>query len=183
MKHHIAIMVGSQREGSKNQLLSQAIQSEFASGFTMAPVNGMTDLPLYSQDLEAEGIPDLVQVMASQVRQADGLIIISPEYNYSVPGPLKNQIDWMSRVDDQPFEDKPISLMSASPSRLGGIRMQMHLRDIFVALGGRLVNRPEVAVAFVRDRISVDGQIQHEKTSDIIKSHLKDFKSLIETVA
>lgn len=183
MKHRIAVLVGSQREGSKNQLLKTAIESDFASDLDISEIEGMTDLPIYSQDIETRGIPSLVESMAKQVRQSDGLMIISPEYNYSVPGPLKNQIDWMSRVANQPFYNKPISLMSASPSPLGGIRMQMHLRDIFVALGGRLVNRPEVAVALVGDRISDGGHIQHEQTQDVLMQHLSDFKALIKMSA
>lgn len=179
MKHTVAIMVGSQREGSKNQHLKKAIISNFASDFEFTEIQGMTELPIYSQEIEANGIPQLVETMAAQVRQADSLMIISPEYNYSVPGPLKNQIDWMSRVDEQPFKNKPMSFMSASPSPLGGIRMQMHLRDIFVALGGRPVNRPEVAVAFVGDRISENGEITHDQTKEIIRTHMDDFRTFI----
>lgn len=179
MTKHIAVLVGSHREGSLNQKLYRAVDALISEDYTLIEIEGMRELPLYSQEIENDGIPASVSAMADKVRQADGLLIITPEYNYSIPGPLKNQIDWLSRVKDQPFNGKPVSLMSASPSPMGGIRAQYHLRDVFVALGGRLVNRPEVAVSDAPNRLGDDGEVTHDQTRDVIRNHLDKFYELI----
>lgn len=179
MTKQIATLVGSSRKGSLNQRLFDAVQRMIGDGMNVFQIQGMRDLPIYSQEIEERGMPDAVAHMADRVRSADALMIITPEYNYSIPGPLKNQIDWLSRVEDQPFEGKPVSLMSCSPSPMGGIRAQYHLRDVFVALGGRLVNRPEVAVADAPNRLSEDGTITDNKTRDVVSAHLEAFSRLI----
>ncbi|MEM1086613.1 MAG: NADPH-dependent FMN reductase [Pseudomonadota bacterium] len=180
MTKQIATLVGSARDGSLNQRLFKAVQDMMADDMSLFQIEGMRNLPIYSQEIEERGMPGEVTQMADQIRAADALMIITPEYNYSIPGPLKNQIDWMSRVEDQPFEAKPVSLMSCSPSPMGGVRAQYHLRDVFVALGGRLVNRPEVAVADAQNRLSEDGKITHDQTKEIVERHLDVFAKLID---
>jgi chromate reductase len=182
MTFKIATLIGSEREGSKNHQLRNAVINIGRDTFSFEAVGDMRQLPIYSREIEDNGIPQIVEDMAEIIRGADGLMIFSPEYNYSVPGPLKNQIDWLSRVKNQPFEGKPLSIMTASPSPMGGARMQYHIRDIFVALGGRVVNRPEVAVAFASDRLSNEG-VTHDKTREVIENHLDAYKSLLKTFA
>lgn len=120
-----------------------------------------------------------VLISADAIRAADGLVISSPEYNYGPPGVLKNAIDWLSRVEDQPFEDLPISLMSASPSPMGGIRAQYPLRQIFVALKADVTPRPEVAVASAYERFD-DGKLVHEQTRSVIANHLSAFGAVLK---
>lgn len=180
MPKTIAALLGSQREGSLNQRLFKAVSHLMQGEADLIEISGMRDLPLYSQEIEERGIPSSVVKMAEQLRSANAVMIISPEYNYSIPGPLKNQIDWLSRVENQPFNGKPVSLMSASPSPMGGLRAQYHLRDVLVALGGHVTNRPEVAVAYAQDRLSEDGNITHQATLEIVENHLQAFYQIID---
>ena len=175
----IAVLLGSHRKGSLNQRLFKAVSHLTQGEADLTAIDGMRDLPLYSQEIEERGMPDLVTSMAHQLRSANAIMIISPEYNYSIPGPLKNQIDWLSRVENQPLDGKPVSLMSASPSPMGGIRAQYHLRDVLVALGGRVTNRPEVAIAHAQDRLSDDGRITHDATQEVVKNHLQKLYQLM----
>lgn len=89
-----------------------------------------------------------VTKLAEQVAAADGVIFISPEYNYSIPGFMKNALDWVSRLPNQPFHDKPVAIMGASPFRLGTVRMQYHLRQVLLFLDARQLSRPEVMISF-----------------------------------
>lgn len=180
MSKTISVLLGSSRSGSLNRRLFLAVANLARGKAHLVLVDDMDDLPIYNQDIEDQGMPATVTRMADQIRSADAAMIISPEYNYSIPGPLKNQIDWISRIENQPFEGKPVSLMSASPSPMGGIRAQYHLRDVLVALGGRVTNRPEVAVSHAQDRLTSDGEISHEQTQEVVKNHLQSFYGLIE---
>ncbi len=105
-----------------------------------------------------------------KIRNADALLIASPEYNYSIPGVLKNAIDWASRPPKgNPLEDKPVAIMSASTGRLGGARAQYHLRQAFVFLNMHPVNRPEVMLSQAADNIDVNGRLTNEETRALIK--------------
>ena len=91
--------------------------------------------------------------MAEQIRAADGVIIVTPEYNYSIPGVLKNAIDWLSRVSPQPLASKPVAIQTASPGMIGGARAQYHLRQSLVFLDAYVLNRPEVMIGHVAGRV------------------------------
>jgi NAD(P)H-dependent FMN reductase len=104
-------------------------------------------IPIYNADIQnSSGFPALVNALADAIRAADALIFVSPEYNYTIPGGLKNAIDWVSRLQNQPFAGKPIALQSASGGPLGGSRMQYHLRQSMVFLDGLVFTRPEIFV-------------------------------------
>ena len=91
-------------------------------------------MPHYNHDdQDATGFPASVTAFADAIRAADGVIIVSPEYNWTIPGTLKNAIDWVSRMKDQPFKDKPVALQSCSGALLGGSRMQYHLRQCLIS--------------------------------------------------
>jgi chromate reductase len=121
-------------------------------------------IPLFNQDLE-DRMLQKVKEFKAKIRAADALLIATPEHNYSVPGVLKNAIDWASRpYDDNSFEGKPVAVMSASPGMLGGARAQYHLRQVLVSLNMNAVNRPEVIVAFVDEKIDENGNLTDEKT-------------------
>ena len=105
-----------------------------------------------------------------KIRNADALLIATPEYNYSISGVLKNAIDWASRpVQGNPLEDKPVAIMSASTGRLGGARAQYHLRQTFVFLNMHPVNRPEVLVSQAADNFNAEGKLTNEQTRTLIK--------------
>jgi chromate reductase len=126
------------------------------------------NIPLYNEDVRGQGVPAPVVGLRGKIAGADGIMIVTPEYNYSVPGVLKNAIDWASRPPDQPFDNKPVAIMSASPGMLGGARAQYHLRQILVALNGQLLNRPEVMIAAAHTRFDDEGRLKDESTREFI---------------
>jgi chromate reductase len=109
-----------------------------------------------------------------KIKNADALLIASPEYNYSIPGVLKNAIDWASRPSrGNPLEGKPVAIMSASTSRFGGARAQYHLRQTFVFLDMHPVNRPEVMLADAANNVDANGNVTNEQTRQLIKQLLE----------
>jgi chromate reductase len=128
----------------------------------------ISDVPLYSEDIRQRGFPPAVRDFRDRVRAADALLIATPEYNYSVPGVLKNAIDWASRPPDQPFQDKPIALMGASAGMAGTTRAQHHLRQSFVYLGGRLLVRPEVLIPSGVQKFDEQGNLTDEPSRKLV---------------
>jgi chromate reductase len=106
-------------------------------------------------------------------------VIVSPEYNFSVPGGLKNAFDWVSRLKEQPFVDKPVALMSASGGPVGGARMQYHMRQIMVFLNARVFNTPEVFVGMAPSKIDEKGEITDQPTKDFITKQLSAFEKFV----
>lgn len=157
---------GSLRKASTNTALLRAAAELMPEGATLE-ILSIRDLPHYDADVQAEGMPAAVLALQKAILDADGVVIASPEYNYSVPGVLKNAIDWISRTDPQPFAGKPIGIMGASPGRLGTARMQYHLRQIFVFLDGHVLNRPEVMVGGAYQAVK-DGRLVDEKSREMV---------------
>jgi chromate reductase len=174
MNNQIRVLgfAGSLRKKSYNKsLLKAAVE--------LAPKNielqtfDLEGIPLYNQDLEMS-LPAKVRELKAKIRGADAVLIAAPEYNYSVPGVLKNAIDWASRpYGDNVFEDKPVALMSASVGMLGGARAQYHLRQTFVFLNAHPLNTPEVMMPYAQDRIDENGEIKDETTRKLIRELLK----------
>ncbi len=116
-------------------------------------------VPLFSQDLEAEGVPLAVIQLAQEIRAADALLIASPEYNFSISGVLKNAIDWMSRQQPQPFKDKPVALMSATLGPVGGARHQYEVRKILGCLEALVMPKPEVFINLCQSKFDTEGNL------------------------
>ena len=120
-------------------------------------------------------MPKKVKDFKSKIREADALLIVTPEYNYSVPGVLKNAIDWASRpYGDNPFNEKPVAIMSASVGMLGGARAQYHLRQIFVYLNMYPINGPEVIVTFAQDKFDTNGKLTDKNTQNFVRQLLQN---------
>ena len=147
----------------------------------LAPLGSIGDFPLYDADVQAsDGFPPAVTAMGEAIKAADGVIIVSPEYNYSVPGGLKNAIDWLSRLPSQVFAAKPVLIQSASPGALGGARMQYHLRQIMVFLDGRVLNRPEVMIAGAAGKADpATGDLIDEATKEFLRKQLAAFAAFV----
>jgi chromate reductase len=171
-------IAGSLRQGSFNRALLRLAQEMAPDGmviesFDIAPIG------LYNEDVRQQGFPLAVEDLRARIRAADGLLFVTPEYNYSIPGVLKNAIDWASRPPDQPFNGKPIGLMGASAGALGGGRGQYHLRQCFVFLNGLVMNQPEVMIPAAHLKFDANGQISDQATLDFIKAHLTAFKAWV----
>src|SRR5581483_7261902 len=119
------------------------------------------------------GFPAPVIALAERMRAADALLIASPEYNYSTSGVLKNAIDWLSRLPEQPFAGKPLALMGASMSLLGAVRAQYHLRQSFVFLDALPLNKPEVFIALAQNKFDAEGRLTDETTRGLIRALLE----------
>jgi chromate reductase len=121
-----------------------------------------------------------VIAFANAIRAADGVIIVSPEYNWSVPGTIKNTLDWTSRLKDDPFKGKPVAMQSAAGGLLGGARMQLHLRQVLASVESRVLIRPEVFVTFAAQKIDVEkSEIRDDATRDMVSKQLAAFEQFI----
>ncbi len=158
---------GSLRKGSFNTALLRAAV-ELAPPDVLIETVHLDAIPLYNEDVRAQGFPAPVAELRAQVAAADAILIATPEYNYSVPGVLKNAIDWVSRPPDQPFEGKPLALMGASPGNLGSARAQYHLRQTAVFLNMCPLNKPEVFVSRAHERFDANGHLVDEKTRALV---------------
>ena len=162
---------GSLRKGSYNTAALRAAQELAPEGMTIE-IASIADIPFYNADVQAVGIPAPVTALADQIRAADAVLIASPEYNYSTSGVLKNTIDWLSRVPQQPFAGKPVAMVGASMSLLGAARAQYHLRQCFVFLDALPVNKPEVFIAQAQNRFDADGRLTDEPTRGFLSQLL-----------
>ncbi len=159
---------GSLRQASYNAAALRAAQELAPAAGAMIETADISDLPLYNEDLRAQGFPGPVECLREQIRVADALLFVTPEYNYSIPGVLKNAIDWASRPPDQPFAGKPAAVMGASPSLFGSARAQYHLRQSLVFLDVHFLNKPEVMIARAQERFDAQGGLTHEPTRELI---------------
>ena len=169
---HILGFAGSLRKGSFNRaLLREAM--ELVPEDARLEVFDLEGIPPYNQDLENQP-PEKVKEFKAKIREADAILIATPEYNYSIPGVLKNAIDWASRpYGDNALEGKPVALMGASPGMLGTARAQYHLRQTFVFLDMHPINRPEVMVPFAGDKVDQTGRLTDPKTKHKIRELLE----------
>ncbi|SDV48759.1 NADPH-dependent FMN reductase [Chitinasiproducens palmae] len=181
---HFVTLLGSLRHGSYNAAIARALPELAPAGVTLSPLGSVGDFPLYDADVQAEGFPAPVLAMADQIRAADGVIVVTPEYNYSIPGGLKNAIDWLSRVSPPPFAGKPLAIQTASPGALGGARAQYHLRQTCVFLDALVLNKPEVMVGQVASKVDAETlTLTDASTREFIAGQLKVFAEFARRAA
>ncbi len=172
-------IIGSLREKSYHRLIFNQYKDMAKDSFDLveAPIG---EIPMFNQDvLDSDGLPASVSSVVDQIRQAQGVIFFSPEYNYSVPGVLKNALDWISRADDQPLNGKPSAIIGASPGNIGTARMQYHLRQIAVFLNMNVLNKPEVMISRVMEKVAEE-KISDSKTEEFLKKHIAVFAKFAE---
>ncbi len=151
---------GSLRQGSFTRALLNSTLEMVPAGAEIE-IFELKDIPMFNQDFEADP-PEIVKKFKERIKASDAILISTPEYNYSVPGFLKNAIDWASRpYGDNSFEGKPIAIMGGGGA-IAGSRAQYHLRQIFVFLNGHVLNRPEVMVPFMHEKIDKEGKVTDE---------------------
>jgi chromate reductase len=178
----VVTLCGSLRRGSYNAAIARALPALAPEGMGIAALGSPGAFPLYDADIQAQGFPATVTAMAEAIRAADGVVFVTPEYNYSVPGVLKNAIDWLSRLQPQPFAGKPVAIQSASMGALGGARAQYHLRQVMVFVDALVLNKPEVMVAAVQTKVSPEGEVTDQATRDFLAAQLKAFGEFIRRV-
>lgn len=160
---HILGIAGSLRKGSYNRAALRAAQ-ELAPEGADIELFELDTIPLFNQDLEPQ-MPRAVADLKARIREADAVLFVTPEYNYSVPGVLKNAIDWASRpYGDNSWDGKPAAIMGASPGMLGTARAQYHLRQMLVFLNMYPLNRPEVMIARAQEKFDGEGNLTDPET-------------------
>jgi chromate reductase len=175
----ILALLGSLRDASFNKMLLHAAEELKPEGMTIVEAN-IFDIPHYDQDIEDAGVPDSVRKLKQQIAEADALLFVTPEYNYSVPGVLKNAIDWASRPpQENPCAEKPAAIMSASTGLMGGSRAQYHLRQICVFLDVYVMNKPEVIIPRAAERFK-DGKLIDEPTRQHIAKQLATLQAFAQ---
>jgi chromate reductase len=162
---------GSLRKGSYNSAALRAAQALVPEGTTIE-IAEIGDLPLYDDDVRAAGYPASVERLRRQLTEADAVLFVTPEYNYSVSGVLKNAIDWASRPPNQPFDGKPVAIMGASGGLFGTARAQYHLRQMLVFLNAFPVNKPEVMIGQAQNKFDEAGNLTDEPTREFIRKLL-----------
>lgn len=162
---------GSLRQGSYATALLRGMSALVPDG-TSLQVLTLHDVPLYDGDVEALGMPAGVTALKGAIEAADGVVVVSPEYNFSIPGVLKNALDWSSRPSGQSsWKGKNVLTVTASPGPWGGIRAQAPLREVLSNLGARLLPPPHVAVAGVAGKLGAHG-LSDEATANQLRQAL-----------
>lgn len=159
---------GSLRRASFNTALLRAFGAAVPAPHKFVEAD-ISDLPLYNDDVRLAGYPEPAARFRRQLADADAVVFATPEYNYSISGVLKNAIDWASRPPDQPFARKPVAMVSASGSLLGGARAQYHLRQMLVFLDALPLNKPEVFVAQAPGKFDEDGKLIDSVALDLVR--------------
>ena len=174
-------MSGSWRKGSYNTMLLKAALKLLPADVSMEIIS-IADIPLYNADLDlpaAKQRPEAVEHFRKMLTDADGILISSPEYNYSIPGGLKNAIDWASRGEDSPLLHKPIAVVGATTGLWGTARMQVAFHNVFLFLDMKPVYKPEVLVAQTEKKFDKNGNLIDEMAKKLLKQKLEALKEMI----
>jgi len=175
----IVALCGSLRKDSYNKKLLYFTQTLLPEEMTMVIVS-FENLPYYNEDLDMpDTTPESVKTFKQTLETADGILIVSPEYNYAIPGALKNALDWASRGNPSPLFGKPVSLIGATLGILGTARMQTSFLDFFRLMNMPLALRPEVLISQVHTKFDEAGNFTDEKGKQLIQQSLEHLKQLI----
>ncbi len=181
MSTNILTICGSLRKGSFNRALMNTLPDLAPAGMAFTEAPSYRGFPPYDADLQAsDGIPADVTALAQAIRAADGVIIVSPEYNWTIPGALKNALDWLSRVPEQPFKEKSVLIQSVTGGQLGGGRMQYQLRMALMFLNAFVFGTPEVFVGMGHTKFDEKTlALKDEPTRKIVALQLAAFEKFV----
>lgn len=174
-------VAGSLRSGSFNRSLLRAAVELAPAGMAISTFEGLREIPPYDADVEAAGEPPPVAAWKDAIRAADALLFVTPEYNYNVPGTLKNAFDWASRpAGKSPLNRKPAGIMGVSGGNSGTARAQLALRQSFVFTETYGMLRPEVLVPRGAEKFDAEGRLTDERTREAVRKFLQAFALWIE---
>jgi chromate reductase, NAD(P)H dehydrogenase (quinone) len=174
-------VAGSLRRASFNRGLVRAAVESAPAGMTIEPLE-IRELPHYDGDLDVEGGPEVVRAFKARIIAADGLLLATPEYNYSMSGVLKNALDWASRAPERAMQDKPVAIIGATPGRWGTVRSQMALRQMLVFPACRVLPAPLFQVAGAREHFDADGNLTDADTREQLVGVLEAFAAWMRHV-
>lgn len=178
---HIAGICGSLRADSVNRMALRLAGECMPANTTFREL-GIREVPMFDGDLMARAMPSAVSELCEHIRKSDGVLIVTPEYNHSIPGVLKNALDWVSRGDDPPFAYKPVAIVTASPGPLGGARMQYDLRKVLLCMNAQVLGKPEVFVGGAAGKFGPDGRCTDETTRQFVTVQMAAFMRWIDAV-
>lgn len=179
MNYKILAICGSIRKNSYNKMLLNAAVEEAGKTFSIE-IADIGAIPLYNQDLETNNTPESLRILREKITLADGLLIATPEYNYSIPGVLKNVLDWASRPpSDSPLNGKPLAIMGGSSGTGGTIRAQLHLRQVALSLNMLDMKKPELLVSRIQEKFDSEGRLMDENLRSYLKKFLQSFENWI----
>lgn len=181
MTFHVVGISGSLRKASTNTMALRAAQRLAPEGMSIE-IAEIWQIPLYNDDLRGAGEPESVAALKAKIRRADAVLIAAPEYNFSIPGVLKNVLDWVSRPPDPPFDEKPVAIMGAASGAIGTARGQYHLRQMLVYMNSFTLNKPEVFICHSAVKFNADGELIDAPTAEFIRELLVSLKRLAERV-
>jgi chromate reductase, NAD(P)H dehydrogenase (quinone) len=164
---HILGISGSLRNASYNSAALRAAEELAPDGVVVSRAD-IAAVPVYNDDVREQGLPPSVVKLVEQIATADAVLIATPEYNYSIPGVLKNAIDWVSKSHDQPFRRKPVAILGASMGAIGTARAQYDLRKVFIFLDAHVLNQPEIMISAAHTKFDADGHLTDEMTRGLI---------------
>lgn len=174
----LGILEGSLRKGSLSRAVARSALGLAPAGLDCELLPNPGTLPLFNQDILDDGLPESADAMIKAVAAVDAILIVTPEYNWSVPGGLKNAIDWISRAKPVPLVGKPVAIWSVSPGLLGGARVHESLRQVLHCMDMPIMAKPEVQIAGAKGKVDVDaGRITNEDTEAFLRAHLDSFKT------
>lgn len=179
-KVNVLVICGSLRKGSYNAAVARALPALAPPELNLTPAPSFEKFPIYNVDVHNAGVPADVTAWCAAIGAADGVIIVSPEYNWSIPGGLKNALDWASKVKELPFTGKPVAIQSAAGGPLGGARMQYHLRMSLMSIDAITFAKPEIFVSFAAKKVNDQGELSDEPTKEIIGKQLAGFAKFIK---
>ncbi|QKV20161.1 NADPH-dependent FMN reductase [Oricola thermophila] len=172
----VGILEGSLRKASLSRAVARSAPGLAPDGLAAQMLPSPGTLPLFNQDVLDEGLPESVGTLEAAIRASDAVLIVTPEYNWSFPGVLKNAIDWLSRISPNPLEGKPVAIWSVSPGALGGARLHEGLRQVLHSQDARIMAKPEVQVALAKSKVDVaESRIVHADTEAFLRAHLARF--------
>lgn len=169
---------GSLRTGSYNRSILRACMGLVPEGMELHDYD-YSDVPLYNGDVEALGMPPSALALKTQIEAADGVLIVTPEYNRGMPGVLKNALDWASRPPPGTLARKPIAVTGASPGWQGALRAQEQVKQFAIHLNMYLLPQPEVHIGEVRTKLDDNGNLIDERTREHLQGLLKTFGEFI----
>ena len=172
---------GSLRAGSYNTLALKAAQKLAPAGMEIE-IASIADIPLYNDDVRAKGDPEPVAKLKAAIKAADAVLLVTPEYNFSIPGVLKNTLDWMSRPPEPPFGGKAVAIMGASPGPVGTARVQYDLRKVLGFLNTFTVNKPEVFISNCAGKFDAEGRLTDDTTAKFMVDLLVSLQNLKKRV-
>ncbi|WP_260602458.1 NADPH-dependent FMN reductase [Variovorax sp. MHTC-1] len=174
-------LCGSLRADSVNRMALNLAASLMPDGMRMEAVE-WREIPPFDGDVLAKGLPPAVLALRERIRRADGVLIATPEYNFSIPGVFKNVLDWVSRGEDQPFANKPVAILSASPGPVGGARVQYDLRRVMLFMNAMVLAKPEVFIGGAGAKFDAAGQCTDETTRKFVGDQMRAFDKWVSAV-